>query len=119
MKTTFAFVALFSLWTSAYGEPALLKSKSFSAAMLPLYEGLAVPSSMYTSWPDGADPVANADWPLFPVALSGSTHFVLSNTLEFSILGEPESVAHYLEYCRANGKFRRKPAPGNDAGGCS
>lgn len=76
----------------------------------PLYEGLAVPSSMYTTWPVGANPVS-ADWPLFPVALSGSTYFVLSNTPEFSSVGEAESATHYLEYCRLNGKFRRKPVP--------
>jgi hypothetical protein len=169
MKTRFAIFALVMLWTSAYGEPQLLKSRSFSPAMLaeavnyyvalgevgaykelsalsqsvspspspdaresrnriawvvrilyepvakplrrPLYEGLAVPSSMYITWPVGADPVANVDWPLFPVTLSGSTYFVLSNTPAFSNVGEAESATRYLEYCRANGKFRSKPVP--------
>jgi hypothetical protein len=55
--------------------------------------------------------VANVDWPLFPVALSGSTYFVLSNTPAFSNVGEAESATRYLEYCRANGKFRSKTVP--------
>jgi hypothetical protein len=169
MKTRFALFALVALWNSAYGEPELLKAKSFSPAMLaeavnhyvalgevgaykelsalsqsvslptspdaretrdriswvlrilyepvanplrrPGYEGLAVPSSMYTTWPVGAAPWVNADWPLFPVTLWGSTYFVLSNTPAFSNVGEAESATHYLEYCRANGKFRSKPVP--------
>jgi hypothetical protein len=158
MKARFAVFALVALSASAYGEPELLKSKSFSPAMLaeavnyyvalgeagaykelaaasrtlsdsfdsretrdrvswvlrilyepvgtplraPFYQRLAVPMSMYTAWP------VPADWPLFPVALSGSTYFVLSNTPELISVGEPESATHYLEYCRGSGKFRRK-----------
>lgn len=46
-------------------------------------------------------------WPLFPVALSGSTYFVLSEG--YSLAGVPEDSKAYIEYCRRNGIFREKP----------
>lgn len=48
-------------------------------------------------------------WPLYPVALSGSTHFVLSEG--YSLGGRPEDPKKYLKYCREKGKFRTKRVP--------
>jgi hypothetical protein len=47
------------------------------------------------------------NWPLFPVALSGSTYFVLKQG--YTPDGTPESLTHYLAYCRAHGDFRKSP----------
>jgi hypothetical protein len=46
-------------------------------------------------------------WPLYPVALSGSTYFVLSEG--YSIHGVPEDPKAYIDYCRKTGVFRKKP----------
>jgi hypothetical protein len=46
-------------------------------------------------------------WPLYPVALSGSTYIVLKQGYMPS--GRPEEVAHYLAYCKKNGVFRKTP----------
>jgi hypothetical protein len=43
-------------------------------------------------------------WPLFPVALSGSTYFVLKQG--YAPHGTPEELTHYLAYCKKNGVFR-------------
>jgi hypothetical protein len=56
-------------------------------------------------------------WPLFPLALSGSTYFVLSDSSQgFAIGGFPEPAQHYITYCREIGTFRRKPVkvPGRE-----
>jgi hypothetical protein len=45
-------------------------------------------------------------WPLYPVALSGSTYFVLSEG--YSLAGEPEDPKAYIDYCRRTGVFRKK-----------
>ena len=44
-------------------------------------------------------------WPLYPLALSGSTYLVLNQ--DYTPEGTPESVDHYLDYCQKNGVFRR------------
>lgn len=43
-------------------------------------------------------------WPLFPVAVSGSTYVVLKQG--YMPDGTPEEVTHYLAYCKKNGVFR-------------
>jgi hypothetical protein len=48
-------------------------------------------------------------WPFYPVALSGSTYVVLKQGYTDS--GTPEGLAHYLEYCKNNGIFRKTPIP--------
>ena len=48
-------------------------------------------------------------WPLYPVALSGSTYLVLKQG--YTPTGTPESLAHYLAYCKDNGTFRTTPVP--------
>jgi hypothetical protein len=45
------------------------------------------------------------NWPLFPVALSGSTYFVLKEG--YMPEGTPETLEHYLAYCHGNGIFRK------------
>jgi hypothetical protein len=46
-------------------------------------------------------------WPLYPVALSGSTYFVLSQG--YSLGGVAEDPKRYIEYCRQTGVFRKMP----------
>lgn len=46
-------------------------------------------------------------WPLYPVALSGSTYFVFSEG--YSCGGLPEVSRAYIAYCRQAGVFRKKP----------
>lgn len=48
-------------------------------------------------------------WPLYPVARSGSSYFVLGEG--YVVDGVPEDPHEYIEYCRANGTFRREPVP--------
>ena len=48
-------------------------------------------------------------WPLYPVAASGSSYFVLSEG--YSLAGKAENPKDYLKYCRANGRFRKEPVP--------
>jgi prepilin-type N-terminal cleavage/methylation domain-containing protein len=63
----------------------------------PLYGALRLP---YDSMP-------LERWPLFPVAFSGTTYFVLSEGYELS--GRAEPAEYYIAYCRENGTFRRTP----------
>ena len=46
-------------------------------------------------------------WPLYPVALSGSTYLVLNQS--YTPRGTTEDAIHYLDYCRKNGVFRKAP----------
>ena len=46
-------------------------------------------------------------WPLFPVASSASSFFVLAEG--YHVFGSPEEPLEYLAYCRANGRFRTRP----------
>lgn len=48
-------------------------------------------------------------WPLYPLALSGSTYLVLNQ--HYTPDGTPEEATHYLDYCRKNGVFRKSPIP--------
>jgi len=43
------------------------------------------------------------EWPLFPVALSGSTYFVLSD--RYSLGGRSQDLKEYVAYCQTNGVF--------------
>jgi hypothetical protein len=46
-------------------------------------------------------------WPLYPVACSGSSYFILSEGYQSG--GRPEPARDYMEYCRKAGKFRKEP----------
>jgi len=46
-------------------------------------------------------------WPLFPVAVSGSTYVVLKQG--YTPDGRTEDLKHYLAYCKNNGVFRTAP----------
>ncbi len=48
-------------------------------------------------------------WPLYPLALSGSTYLVLNEN--YTPNGVPESLEHYIDYCKSNGVFRITPVP--------
>ncbi len=65
----------------------------------PMYGGLMLPfeTMPYTSWP------------LYPIAASGKTFFVLSEG--YRLAGEPEEPTRYLAHCRAEGVFRKQPVP--------
>jgi hypothetical protein len=43
-------------------------------------------------------------WPLYPVVLSGSSYFVLSEG--YMLAGEAEPLMNYIGYCRREGVFR-------------
>jgi hypothetical protein len=64
--------------------------------------GFGAPSLPYISMP-------LTSWPLYPVAASGSSYFVLSEY--WMIMGIPEKPKEYLKYCRNNGKFRKEAVP--------
>ena len=61
----------------------------------PLFGGL---SSPYHTMP-------LSRWPRYPVALSESTYFVLSQG--YILDGFPEDPKDYIEHCRKNGVFRK------------
>jgi hypothetical protein len=46
-------------------------------------------------------------WPLYPLALSGSTYLVLNQS--YTPQGTMEDAKQYLDYCRRNGVFRKSP----------
>jgi hypothetical protein len=46
-------------------------------------------------------------WPLYPLALSGSTFIVLKE--RYNAKGVPETISHYMDYCKDNGVFRKMP----------
>ena len=48
-------------------------------------------------------------WPLYPVAHSGSTYFVLSEGYSFEGFGGPEKPRDYIAYCQKHGVFRKTP----------
>jgi hypothetical protein len=48
-------------------------------------------------------------WPLYPVARSGSSYFVLSEG--YTLRGVPENPKAYLSYCRTKGNFRKERVP--------
>lgn len=47
------------------------------------------------------------NWPLYPVALSGSTYIVLKE--KYLPKDHPEDIKHYMAYCQENGLFRNIP----------
>lgn len=53
--------------------------------------------------------IPDRDSPLFPVAASGNSYFVLGDA--YLLGGWPEDPKHYVAYCSAEGTFRTKPVP--------
>jgi len=49
-----------------------------------------------------------AKWPLYPIALSGSTYFVMAESYSDDN-NTPEKPKHYIKYCVENGNFRKTP----------
>jgi hypothetical protein len=66
----------------------------------PGYGALDLPDSMVRD---------SKNWPLFPIALSGSTYFVLSEG--YSLEGKAERPRDYIDHCQRVGVFRTKPIP--------
>jgi hypothetical protein len=77
----------------------LFQPKGTKPLQPPAFGALALP---YNSMP-------LSRWPLFPVALSGSTYFVLSEG--YWLAGVAERLEDYLQYCRRDGRFREAPVP--------
>lgn len=50
-----------------------------------------------------------SDWPLYPLAQSGSTFVVLAQN--YTARSTPETAAHYIKYCASHGLFRSAPVP--------
>jgi hypothetical protein len=75
----------------------LFQPKGDKPLRLPGYGGLSMPHLTM--------PLAR--WPLYPVAASGDSFFVLSEG--YSFRGIPENPINYLVYCRAKGVFRKQP----------
>lgn len=51
--------------------------------------------------------VPDKSWPLYPVALSRSTYFILGEG--YTLAGVAEDPKDYIKYCRQTGVFRKKP----------
>ncbi|SRR5258706_8645757 len=50
-----------------------------------------------------------SQWPLYPIAQSGSTYIVLAEN--YTSKADPEKPARYISYCANNGVFRSAPVP--------
>src|SRR5262245_50195199 len=48
-------------------------------------------------------------WPVYPLAASGSSYFVLHEG--YFVAGSPEPLTRYISYCRTKGKFRTERLP--------
>ncbi len=66
---------------------------------------LRAPDFGWLQIPDASMPAEK--WPLYPLALSGSTYVVLKD--KYTQRSVPETINHYMEYCKANGVFRKTP----------
>jgi hypothetical protein len=66
---------------------------------------LRAPNFGWLQIPEATMPAEN--WPLYPLALSGSTYVVLKEI--YTPKGIPETISHYMEYCKENGAFRKTP----------
>jgi hypothetical protein len=76
----------------------LFEPKSGSYIRAPKYGKLNIPEKFM--------PIAK--WPLYPVVLSGSTYFVVSESYSDDN-HVPEDPKHYITYCAENGNFRKTP----------
>lgn len=74
----------------------LFESKTGRPLRPPMFGGLNLP----------VETMREASWPLYPVAFSGSTYFVLSEG--YFLAGKPEDTGGYIDYCRKAGIFRKK-----------
>jgi hypothetical protein len=66
---------------------------------------LRAPNFGWLQIPDASMPAEK--WPLYPLAFSGSTYIVLKE--RYTPKGVPETINHYMEYCKDNGVFRKTP----------
>jgi hypothetical protein len=77
----------------------LFQPKANQPLRPPMYGGLGLP---FNTMPP-------TRWPLYPVAASGHSFFVLSEG--YMLAGLPEDPKRYLAYCRAEGTFREQRIP--------
>ena len=75
---------------------ALYETKNKKPLRPPAFGGLSLPRNSM--------PLQN--WPLYPVAKTGSTYVVLSEG--YSLAGHAEPVSSYLDYCKSNGTFLKQ-----------
>jgi hypothetical protein len=68
---------------------------------------LRPPAYGITSLPQHSMPLSR--WPLYPLAASGDSFFVLST--DILLAGAPENPKKYTAYCQAEGTFRHRPVP--------
>ena|ERR1043166_1532690 len=73
----------------------LFEPKTNAFVRPPAFGGLSLP---YNTMPF-------TNWPLYPVVLSGSSYFVLSEG--YSLGGVPEDPKEYIDHCRKVGAFRK------------
>jgi hypothetical protein len=73
----------------------IFEPKAGKALRPPLYGGLMLPENT----------MPEKSWPLYPVALSGSTYFVLSEG--YILAGVAEKPIEYIRYCQNDGTFRK------------
>ena len=81
---------------------ALFASKDKTALRPPRFGALNLPMDL--TMRSKAAPYK--EWPLYPVALSGSTYFILAEG--YYLGGVDEPLTNYLAYCRTKGIFRKK-----------
>ena len=68
-------------------------------------DSLRPPQYGYLSLPEKFMPAT--EWPLYPIAQSGSTYIVLGEN--YTTRHTPEKPEHYIAYCVKHGTFRKDP----------
>jgi hypothetical protein len=86
------------LFQPRHGEPIRPPGYGFLLEL----GSIGLPEVSSSSWTN-----VSKNWPLYPVALSGSTYFVLNEFYAFEGVGAPEDPMRYIEYCQKHGVFRR------------
>jgi len=91
------------LFQPQHGEPIRPPAYGFLMELGSIGLPPGLPSSSWTN--------ISKNWPLYPVARSGSTYFVLSESYSFEGSGGPEDPMVYIAYCRSHGVFRKTIIP--------
>jgi hypothetical protein len=86
-------------------EPVLLHVAKTGARTPGNIVHLRGPDFGWLQIPKTSMPAEN--WPLYPIALSGSTYIVLKET--YSPKDMPETIGHYMKYCKDHGVIRKTP----------
>jgi hypothetical protein len=81
---------------------------------LMLYEPKGKDPLRYPSWGGMNIPyktMPSSDWPILPLVKAGSSYFVMGEPNGGYIGPIPETVEHYIAYCKKAGRFRKKLLP--------